>query len=115
MIRLCFERIPGNPSIDRKPEFLAWLNDNFSDQTYRAGGSYIVTPLSEQWYGSNPLWFILIDDGGLDVLAEIERQGWVIDGYAIHAYHRANPGDKEIKIPNDHARVARRDQTVSLA
>lgn len=104
MLRLCFERLPGFVSIDDRKVFLDWMDKNFADTPYTYGG-YIVQNLGDMWYGSNVLWCVMIDND-MDVLARIERSGWIIDGYTVHAYWR-QPGHNEIKVPNGAFRISR--------
>ena len=104
MLRLCFERLPGYRSLDKSEEFLDWFDTNFPDAEYRYGG-YIVQNLGDMWFGQNVLWTVLMDNN-MEMLALIERQGWIVDGYTIHAYLR-EPGQNEVKINTTPFKITR--------
>lgn len=104
MIRLCFERLPGYVSLDKSDEFIAWFEDNFPDAEYRYAG-YIVQNLGDMWFGQNVLWNVQMDNN-MEMLARIERQGWIVNGYCVHAYVKEN-GSNEVKISNTAFQISR--------
>jgi hypothetical protein len=104
VLRLCFERLPGHTPLEKQEDFLAWVDTNFPDLEYRFGG-YIVQNLGDMWFGQNVLWNILLDNN-MELLALIEREGWIIDGYCLHVYIR-EPGSNEVKISNKAFQISR--------
>ncbi len=105
MIRLCFERLPGFAPLNKSEEFVSWLEENFPDLEYRYGG-YTVTDLGKTWYSAeNVLWTIMMKNN-IELLALIERAGWIINGYTIHAYV-SEYGQNPVKINNDGFRITR--------
>lgn len=102
MIRLCFEPSPGSPSIDTENDFREWLTRYLPELCHLHVG-YIVTDANKMWHGSNVLWMISMENN-LDVMARIERSGWMIGHYVVHAYMRV-PGRNETKIDNSSFRV----------
>lgn len=106
MFRLCFERMPGFEPLETKEEFLAWVEGAFPGMEYRYSG-YIVQNLGDMWFGQNVLWNITIEND-MNVLARIERNNWMINGYVVHAYHRKS-GENEVKINNKAFQISREE------
>lgn len=107
MIRLCFERLPGFAPLNKSEEFLSWMGDNFPSLDYHYGG-YTVTNLGQTWYSAeNVLWTVTLKNN-IELLAQIEREGWIIDGYTIHAYV-SEYGMNPVKIDNDGFRITREE------
>ncbi len=104
MLRLCFERLPGYVSLDKSEDFIEWFEANFPDVSYRYAG-YIVQNLGDMWFGQNVLWTVQMPNN-MELLARVEREGWIINGYTIHAYLR-EPGSNEVKISNKPFQISR--------
>lgn len=102
MLRLCFERIPGCPPIEAREDFISWFEGTFPNREYQFGG-YLVCDLGKMWFNQNVLWTVLLPD--MDLLERLENEGWMVNGYAVHAFTRER-GENEMKIDTDHHRIS---------
>ncbi len=96
-MRLYFERLPDQPPLDTRAEFLAHIGADILGRDYLFAG-YIVMDLGRVWYNHNVVWNVLLqEDSGL--LCELAQAGWQYRGYVVHAELEEEPGT-HVWVPN---------------